>query len=70
MRFSRAGLSGRRSTGFQRPNMAMASTILLNVWKYTPFVVICVLARLQSVPLELYDAARVDGAGHSGAFWT
>jgi len=43
--------------------MAMASTILLNVWKYTPFVVICVLARLQSVPLELYDAARVDGAG-------
>jgi ABC-type sugar transport system permease subunit len=43
--------------------MAMASTILLNVWKYTPFVVICVLARLQSVPLELYDAAKVDGAG-------
>jgi multiple sugar transport system permease protein len=45
------------------PSMAMASTIMLNVWKYTPFVVICVLARLQSVPLELYDAAKVDGAG-------
>ena len=45
------------------PTMAMASTIMLNVWKYTPFVVICVLARLQSVPLELYDAAKVDGAG-------
>jgi ABC-type sugar transport system permease subunit len=45
------------------PSMAMASTILLNVWKYTPFVVICVLARLQTVPLELYDAAKVDGAG-------
>ena len=45
------------------PNMAMASTIMLNVWKYTPFVVICVLARLQTVPLELYDAAKVDGAG-------
>ena len=45
------------------PNMAMASTIMLNVWKYTPFVVICVLARLQSVPTELYDAAKVDGAG-------
>jgi ABC-type sugar transport system permease subunit len=43
--------------------MAMASTIMLNVWKYTPFVVICVLARLQTVPLELYDAAKVDGAG-------
>lgn len=45
------------------PTMAMASTIMLNVWKYTPFVVICVLARLQTVPLELYDAAKVDGAG-------
>lgn len=45
------------------PAMAMASTIMLNVWKYTPFVVICVLARLQTVPLELYDAAKVDGAG-------
>ncbi|MBM3732111.1 MAG: sugar ABC transporter permease [Acidimicrobiia bacterium] len=45
------------------PEMAMASTIMLNVWKYTPFVVICVLARLQTVPLELYDAAKVDGAG-------
>jgi multiple sugar transport system permease protein len=50
------------------PNMAMASTIMLNVWKYTPFVVICVLARLQSVPLELYDAAKVDGAGIARRF--
>ncbi len=45
------------------PTMAMASTIMLNVWKYTPFVVIGVLARLQAVTLELYDAAKVDGAG-------
>lgn len=48
---------------FSTPSMAMASTIALNVWKYTPFVVICVLAKLQTIPLELYDAARVDGAG-------
>ena len=45
------------------PDMAMASAILLNVWKYTPFVIICVLARLQTIPTELYDAAKVDGAG-------
>ena len=44
------------------PDMAMASAILLNVWKYTPFVIICVLARLQTIPTELYDAAKVDGA--------
>ncbi len=45
------------------PSIAMASTIMLNVWKYTPFVIICVLAKLQTIPLELYDAAKVDGAG-------
>jgi ABC-type sugar transport system permease subunit len=45
------------------PTWAMVSTILLNVWKYTPFVVICVLSRLQSIPPELHEAAQVDGAG-------
>jgi ABC-type sugar transport system permease subunit len=41
----------------------MVSTILLNVWKFTPFVVICVLARLQTIPVEIVEAAQVDGAG-------
>ena len=45
------------------PTIAMGSTVMLNVWKYTPFVIICVLAKLQTIPLELYDAAKVDGAG-------
>lgn len=58
-----AGLISEPIYWLSTPDMAMASTIMLNVWKYTPFVVICVLARLQSVPLELYDAAKVDGAG-------
>jgi len=58
-----AGLIGEPIYWLSTPTMAMASTIMLNVWKYTPFVVICVLARLQAVPLELYDAAKVDGAG-------
>jgi len=57
------GLIGQPIYWLSTPTMAMASTIMLNVWKYTPFVVICVLARLQAVPLELYDAAKVDGAG-------
>jgi multiple sugar transport system permease protein len=58
-----AGLIGQPIYWLSTPSMAMVSTIMLNVWKYTPFVVICVLARLQTVPLELYDAAKVDGAG-------
>jgi len=48
---------------FSDPVWAMVSTILLNVWKFTPFVVICVLARLQTIPVEIVEAAQVDGAG-------
>lgn len=47
---------------FSSQSMSMVSTVFLNVWKYTPFVIICVLARLQTIPLELYDAAKIDGA--------
>jgi ABC-type sugar transport system permease subunit len=36
--------------------------ILANVWKETPFTVLMVLAALQTIPEELYEAARVDGA--------
>ena len=57
------GIIGENIAWLSTPGMAMLSAILLNVWKYTPFVVICVLARLQTIPTELYDAAKVDGAG-------
>ena len=42
---------------------AQVSLILVNVWKNTPFIAIVFLAGLQGVPEELYEAARVDGAG-------
>lgn len=44
------------------PN-AMASVIVVGAWKFFPFVVIAVLARLQTIPESLYEAARLDGAG-------
>lgn len=59
----RLGVISENIAWLATPDMAMASAILLNVWKYTPFVIICVLARLQTIPTELYDAAKVDGAG-------
>ena len=46
-----------------RPELAMAAVIAVAVWKNTPFVVLVVLARLQTIPLEYYEAAAVDGAG-------
>ncbi|MBV9168601.1 MAG: sugar ABC transporter permease [Chloroflexi bacterium] len=45
------------------PNFALPSVIAVNVWRGFPFFVITILAGLQTVPQELYDAAKVDGAG-------
>jgi len=41
----------------------MVSLILISVWQFFPFVVLAVLARLQTIPPDLYEAAKVDGAG-------
>ena len=49
------------------PN-AMMSLIFVGAWKYFPFVVIAVLARLQTIPDELYEAAKIDGAGGLARF--
>ncbi len=40
----------------------MLSTIVMSVWQFFPFVLLSVLARLQTIPEELYEAAKVDGA--------
>lgn len=48
---------------------AKAMVILVSVWIWTPFVVTCVLAGLQSIPAQLYEAARVDGASEWKQFW-
>lgn len=44
------------------PTTAMVLIILANVWKETPFTVILILAALQTIPDDLYEASRVDGA--------
>ena len=41
----------------------MASLIIISVWEFFPFVVLSVLARMQTIPPNLYKAAKVDGAG-------
>ncbi len=54
---------------FATPSLAMTSLILVGIWKFFPFVTICFLARLQIVPPQLYDAAKVDGASPWKEFW-
>lgn len=50
------------------PNYGMLSVLIVTIWKVTPFVMLVVLAALQSVPDELYEASRVDGADMFSAF--
>lgn len=44
------------------PQFGMLAVVIPSVWKIAPFVMLVVLAALQTAPQELYEAARVDGA--------
>ncbi|MGB3653846.1 MAG: sugar ABC transporter permease [Rivularia sp. (in: cyanobacteria)] len=44
------------------PTLAMLSVIVADVWKTTPFISILLLAGLQSIPADLYEAHSIDGA--------
>lgn len=47
---------------FATGNIAFASVILINCWRWFPFNAVILLAALQRIPQELYEAASVDGA--------
>jgi multiple sugar transport system permease protein len=46
------------------PKYALISVIIANIWCGIPFFAIMLLAALQSVPSEIYEAAEIDGAGY------
>lgn len=46
-----------------QPHAAFAGLVLLDVWEWTPLMFLILLAGIQSLPVEPFEAARVDGAG-------
>jgi len=50
------------------PNLAMPLVVALSVWKVFPFTTLVILAALQAVPKDLYEAAEVDGANRLQSF--
>lgn len=44
-------------------DLALFVVVAVDVWKTTPFVALLVLAALEMIPHEVYEAARIDGAG-------
>jgi len=55
------GLIDRPWAWLADPSLSMAAIIMVDVWKATPFMALLILAALQALPLEIYEAARVDG---------
>jgi trehalose/maltose transport system permease protein len=52
-----------------QPSTALASVAAVDIWKTTPFVALLLLAGLQVIPTELYEAANVDGVSKWHQFW-
>lgn len=63
------GLIKEYKAWFYDKDLVMFSVIIPTIWKGYPFFTITLLAALQSIPHELYEAADVDGCRNWGKFW-
>ena len=61
-------LLGRDTSWTTDPWAARTAVIIADVWKTTPFMALLILAGLQMIDKEIYEAARVDGAGRFQIF--
>ena len=55
-------LLGGTPLNWYSPQLALPAVMVVDIWEWTPFFVLVLLAGLQSLPQEPFDAARVDGA--------
>ncbi|MBV0901601.1 carbohydrate ABC transporter permease [Haloarcula salina] len=65
---TQSGLLSSKIAFFSDGTLAMMALIIADIWVFTPFIIIILLAGLQNVPEQLYDAAEVDGAGRISRF--
>lgn len=63
------GIIDRYITWLGTRGTAMFAIIFAEVWKTTPFMALLLLAGLQMIPEELYEASKVDGANRWTRFW-
>jgi multiple sugar transport system permease protein len=61
-------LGGRAINWLGDPGLALAGLVLADVWRTMPFVTLLCYARLLTIPVELTEAAHVDGAGRTATF--
>lgn len=65
----RMGIMRQEMNWLGDPTLAMVALIVADVWKTTPFISILLLAGLQSIPGDLYEAHAIDGASPWQSFW-
>ncbi|HSB78037.1 MAG TPA: sugar ABC transporter permease [Candidatus Methylomirabilis sp.] len=65
----RLGLLSVPIAWLSEPTFAMAGVIFANIWRGIPFFTIMILAGLQAIPDDVYEAATVDGASVTQRFW-
>ena len=58
-----AGLIEKDIVWFGTATLALITIVIANVWRGTPFFGISILAKLQTIPDDYYEAAKIDGAG-------
>jgi multiple sugar transport system permease protein len=63
------GLVSGQIEWLSNPSMALPAVTFINIWAGYPFFMISLLAGLQGIPMDLYEAAEVDGAGGARKFW-
>lgn len=66
----RAGLIAAPVAWLARPDAALYSIMLALIWQGFPFFAVTILAGLQTVPAELYEAAEIDGASRWQTLWS
>lgn len=64
-----AGLIAHKIAWTAEPSYALWTVVMVDVWKTTPFMALLILAALQNVPKDCYEAARVDGVHPLRVFW-
>jgi len=64
----RLGLIEQNIAWLAKPSTALPAVMAIDIWKTTPFVALLLLAGLQVIPEELYEAATVDGASRIRQF--
>ena len=64
------GLMSQPGNILSDPQLAMWGPVVANVWWGIPFFAITLLAALQAIPRDLYEAAAIDGAGPVRRFWS